>query len=113
MGYGFSLIFLIHQFICYEYIGHCIVLARECACVSVSVREVLDMRVCRSCDQHIRDTNRTRCGNIMKLAHTYVIPKQVNVAIVPSLVQPVGVVDTIAQNGRYFAISQKRKAAEA
>ena len=40
-----------------------------------------------------------KAGN---LAHMYMLPKQVNLAIVPSQVMPGAVVAAIFQNGRYL-----------
>ena len=41
------------------------------------------------------------------LAHMYITPKKVNLAIVPSQISPVGAVAAIFKNGRHFTISQK------
>ena len=41
------------------------------------------------------------------LAQMYIILNQVNVAIVPSQISPVGAVVAIFKNGRYVTISQK------
>ena len=42
------------------------------------------------------------------LAHMYMTPKKLNLAIVPSQIFPVGPVAAILKNGRYVTISQKR-----
>ena len=46
------------------------------------------------------------------LAHMCMIPKKLNLAIVPSQIFPVGAVAAIFKNGRYFTISQKLRGVE-
>ena len=46
------------------------------------------------------------------LAHMYMTPKKVNLAIVPSQISPVGAVAAIFKNGRYVTISQKLRGVE-
>ena len=46
------------------------------------------------------------------LAHMYMTPKKVNLAIVPSQICPVGAVAAIFKNGRHFTISQKLRGVE-
>ena len=46
------------------------------------------------------------------LAHMYMTPKKVNLAIVPSQISPVGAVAAILKNGRHVTISQKLRGVE-
>ena len=46
------------------------------------------------------------------LAHMYMTPKTVNLAIVPSQISPVGDVAAIFKNGRYVTIFQKLRGVE-
>ena len=46
------------------------------------------------------------------LAHMYIIPNQVNLAIVPSQISPVGGCGGHFKNGRYVTISQKLRGVE-
>ena len=46
------------------------------------------------------------------LAHMYMTPKKVNLAIVPSQISPVGPLAAILKNGRYVTISLKLRGVE-
>ena len=48
----------------------------------------------------------------LNLAHMYMTPKKVNLAIVPSQISSVGAVAAILKNGRYVTISQKLRGVE-